>query len=746
MKTKSPLKIIFVFLGAGILFAAIILFVAKRNLKPEVIRKVFTEQLQKSFPNAQVFTQSLDYSLGVTSTVNIRKVEILYPHAGRKLPLTSFDNLEVEVPFWTMLLGYGTVSINIDKPEVSYIEFKKGSNWENSLEKKEVVKFNSGDSQKSKNKETKPTTDNSSVSALGFFANATLNLNISNIKANYALKDGDHGFVEIDRLALRDIGLKTTTTMELKSRFNLLKGTANETSFNLVIIGESNLEKWLESKELNYNAEASITDIKSNVFIKPLNKVLVTLNGELRKTKMSSRLAVALEEQQFMKSSLDYDLDQGKITLSQLNLNTNLKNFLSYFVDLSKFDIAIKEGNLKIEGKLSTHNGKITPNLTTTVIGEAVAYNIPLRLNIKNNLNSKQLRSAIEVKALEGSVKIGQATPYVIGKDRFDYLKTSTVNIHFQDIVIPQEITRSAAAPVVVNKQASSEGEKIENKAVTTTEGEIITQFPLKSKIRFSNVMLGDSPINGQISLSANRKKLNIQSNKLKLGVAPLNLQYSSQIKEDTKSSSLKASFKDVDISSASLFVPEKIIDSIEGKASGSLEGKTKNKEYDFNVNLLVKEAKVNKINLTKVLTSLFTKVEKLAKKEFKVDGKINEISFKGRFDDRLHQISDYRVIVDDGFYVLRGNGKIDFKTNGELLGEVVINEPKLKHDLERDYGTASIPFRLEGVGYQLRNDYEYTVKKLASSAAKNLMKKESDKILKKNKKKVKELFKGLFQ
>ena len=69
-----------------------------------------------------------------------------------------------------------------------------------------------------------------------------------------------------------------------------------------------------------------------------------------------------------------------------------------------------------------------------------------------------------------------------------------------------------------------------------------------------------------------------------------------------------------------------------------------------------------------------------------------------------------------------------------------------MKHDLERDYGTSSIPFRLEGVGYQLRNDYKYTVKKLAEYAGKNLLKKESDKILKKNKKKVKELFKGLFQ
>ncbi|MEH0859882.1 hypothetical protein [Halobacteriovorax sp. DPLXC-1] len=749
MKTKSPLKIIFLFLGAAVLFAAIILFVAKRNLKPDAIRQVFTEQLQKALPNAQVFTQSLDYSLGVTSKVNIRKVEILYPHAGRKLPLSSFDNLQVEVPFWTMLLGYGTISININKPEVSYIEFKKGSNWENSLEKKEVVKFGTEDKASNKASSKEESKDNNdSFGALGFFANASINLNINDIKANYALRDGDHGEVIINRFALRDVGLNTTTTFELKSRFDLLKDKQNAMSFNLAILGESKLDKWLTEKKLDFNAEASITNIKSNLFIKPLNKILLTINGGLKDKQLSSELAVALEEQQFMKSKLDYDLKNGRLFLHNLNLDTDLKNFISYFIDLTTLDILINDGRLKVEGKLSSQNNKLNPNITTSINGNVVAYNIPLKLDVKNNLNNKQIRSAIEVKALEGSAKIGQSTPYVLGVDRFDYLKTSIVNVHLKDVVIPTQIQSTPREEEKKSSETDKDesGETSSKKSLSNTEGEIFTQFPLKSKVRFSNVILGESPINGQISLSVNRKQLKIRSNKLKLGIAPLMLSYDSQIKENSKTSQVKSSFKNVDISSAALFIPENIIDSIEGSASGAIDGKTKDQEYDFNVNLRVKEAKLNKINLTKVLTSLFSKVEKIAKKDFQIDGKINEISFKGRFDDRLHQIQEYRVIVDDGLYVLRGKGKIDFKTTGELLGEVVINKPDLKHDLERDYGTSSIPFRLEGVGYQLRNDYEYTVKKLAEYAGKNLLKKESDKILKKNKKKVKELFKGLFQ
>ena len=100
----------------------------------------------------------------------------------------------------------------------------------------------------------------------------------------------------------------------------------------------------------------------------------------------------------------------------------------------------------------------------------------------------------------------------------------------------------------------------------------------------------------------------------------------------------------------------------------------------------------------------------------------------------------------DDPRGVLEGKGKIDFKTSGELLGDIAVNDQDLRHKLERDYGTSRIPFRLEGLGYNLRSDYQFTLTEIGKSASKNLIKKETKKALDKNKDKLKKVLKGLFK
>lgn len=742
MKTKSPLKIIFLFLGFLIVFSAIILIVAKKNLKPDAIRQAFTTQLQKTLPNAEVLTQSLDYSLGLNSKVNIRGVDILYPHGGRKLPLCSFDNLQIEIPFWTMLMGYGTISVNIDNPKVSYIEFKKGSNWENSFTSKEVVSFKEEKKVTTKEKGNDESSD-SGLAVLSFFSDASLNFNVTNINANYALRSGSFGEVNIEKLALRDIGFNTTSVFELKSHFILSKGKPNETSFDVLIIGETVLDKWLEEKKLNFNAEVDINNFKSSVLIKPLKKFSVKMDGGVEKKMMSSKVVVALEEHQFMKSNLDYDLNKEILKLHNIKLVSDLNNITSYFVNVSDFGVKIKDGQLKVEGSLTSRNDKLFPNITTSLDSNIVALGIPVVVNVKNNLNSKKIRSAIELKLLEGVVKIGQSTPFVLGVDRFDYLKTSDINMHLQDIQIPTEMKEHMPKQKVAKEEVKEENSDVD---ISSTSGEVFSNYPVKSKIKFSNVMLGESPINGQIGLSVNRKKLNILSNRLKLGTAPLNLKVNSEIHKKGKTTEVNASFSEVEISSAALFVPHGIIKSVEGKASGKVDGKLIGKGYDFNVALNVKEAKLHKINLANVVGSIFNKLEKITKKDISINGDISELSFNGRLDDRYHQFKSYKVVLDEGKYALEGNGKIDFKAPGELLGAIVVNEEELKHDLERDYGTAKIPYRLEGIGYALSGDYEYTLERLAKSAAKNLLKKETDKVLQKNKGKIKKLFKGIFK
>lgn len=746
MKTKSPLKIIFMFLAFLIVLSGVILVVAKKNLKPEAIRVAFTKQLQKTLPNAEVITQSLDYSLGLNSKVNIRKVEILYPHGARKLPLCSFQNLQIEVPFWTMLMGYGTISINIDKPKVNYIELKKGSNWENSFEQKEKVSFG-----KSTAKSTTPVSSEdkgasaAGLSVLSFFSDATINFNVTNIEATYALREGGLGEIKIDKLVLRDIGLNTTTAFELKSKFHLSKGKPSESSFNLLLIGETNLSNWLDKKTLDYNAEININNISSGIFVKPLKQISVNMIGQMINEHLKSKITVALEEHQFMKSNLDYDLSRKQLSLNSIDLNTNLHNFLSHFVNIEEFGTKIKDGTVKVSGSILSRENLFKPDITSSIQADVETMGIPVKLNMKTNLGPKLIRSAVELNTLEGTIKIGQSTPFIIGVDRFDYLKTSIINLHVKDIVIPTKLNQTGIS-AKSNTTTTSNDVQDSDVDISGTDADIFSKFPIKSKVLFSNTLLGDAPINGQLNFSVNRKQLSLKSNKLKIGTAPLDINMNSVINKKYKDTTLSAKFTGVDIASAGLFVPDSIVRSIEGKASGVLNGKMKNKEYDFNVDLSVKEAKFNKINISKVMGGIFNKVQHLTKKDLKIDGEINEVDFKGRFDDRLHQIKAFKAIVDNGNYALVGSGKIDFKTNGELLGNIQVNDQELKHDLERDIGTASIPFRLEGIGYNLSSDYKYTLEEITKSAAKKALKKEADKAVKKNKEKLKKMLKGIFK
>jgi len=752
VKTKSPLKIILVTITILVILSGAGLFIASKKLKPEELKKIMISQLETAIPNSKVQTKALDFSIGFNSSVDIKGVDITYK--GRKsYPLVSIDNLKLRIPFWSLLFGGGKIDVVLDAPRVNYIEFRKGSNWERALAKKSSKPKKAAVAPRKKKKSTtKKESDDALIPA--FFAGSEINISILNLNLEYVLRDKTNGKVEVEKFLLKDVGVKSITAFELKSKIDVLKNTPNHTKLDLLIIGEANLYDWIEKKSITFNSKINLKDIKNPVLKKDIKKISINSKTTYAKSgEYSVDYRLLLEESEISKGLLKGS--KKGTNLENLTVSLGLKEAAELVMDPSTLPISLTgKEKLKVTGRVNIGK-KVVP---------LVKFDISPALNVKHGkievsskiggeTTKKGIVLTAENDVFSGHVNVDTHIKTNWNPKTFKKLRPIIVNVDVRDLKINPELLATDEVPAKEEAPSAGSGKSKKNgqkpKPMTA-----ISPVPVRVKVNFENVDLAGAKLAGGVNLKIDKTRGNLSSKGLMLDKGSLSIRNQMRISRGMLRHDFDSNLKGINLSSLQGFVPKAVLEGLSGDATGQVRGHLIGERYFANVNFGLRDGKLSKINLDSYVSGLIQKLGKLGKKipkdKLKINGEFVKLSLKGTFDNKRHSFEKFLFVSKGNKANFYGNGNVYPLGNkgSQLKMTLDIKDPKLAKSMKKEVGTTKLPLLVKGQGYALSPDYGYTLKKVSKSAGKAQVKKEAkkqiDKLIKSDK--AKKLLKGLFK
>lgn len=771
MKTKSPLKIIlFVSLFFVVVFAGA-LFVASKKFKPEELKELVIVQLEKAIPNSKVTTKALDFSVGLKSSIDISGVDITLK-GSKAYPLVSVENLQLKVPFWSLLFGGGKVELAVKGPKLHYIEFSKDSNWQRALKaKKQGVSLqkNNPKSNNAKKSEKAPVVKNEEIMIPAFLASSELNISILDLLVNYNLRDKTSGRVTVEKFLLKDVGIKSTTAFELKSKMDILKGTPEHTELEVLLIGESKLYQWIEDKQVNINSKLILSNIKNKSLRAEINKISLNKKINYKKTgEFNVSTKVLLEEKEILSAVIN---GQGeKIKVDNIDLKLGLLDAISLVMDKNQLPINLTgKEQLKVTGSINV--GKVmTPDLKFEISPalKMKQKNINISSILRGQLSGKGVDFNVENELLSGHINLDGKIRTNWSPESFKKLRPIKLDVDVRDLKITPDLIStgttdksSEKAKTLDNKNSGKSSE-----AAKKTEPQGMTQIipiPVQIMTNLENISLAGAKLSGNILFDASKSVAQLSTNNLKLDNGEIFIKDKISLSNGIMINNFDTRLTNINLSSLNGFVPKKTLEGLSGLATGKVTGALVGASYKANVDFSLKDGKLTKINLQEYVSGLIEKFgplkKALGKKEIKVNGEFKSMSLKGSFDNNRHHITKFDFNAKDGVVMAKGKGSIypTGQKKSVIDLSLILGGASLVKSLKKSVGTNIFPMKLEGTGYALMPDYNYTLKKVGKVAAKTQVKKQAQKQIKKlmkkdkvNKllknKKVDKLLKGLFK
>jgi hypothetical protein len=716
VKTKSPLKIIMATTVVIVALLGVSLFVASKKLNPEEVKKLFISQIESALPFAEVKTTDLDFSLGLTSSVNIHGVDLIYKGKKSKIQLIKVKEVSLKIPFWSLLFGGGKVDFVINEPKLTYVELGNYSNWQYAagIKKKEPVK-----NEKGENGIILPT----------FLAGSELNVSLIDSTLDYKLRDKTEGVIKIEKFLLKDVGVKSTTAFELKSNFDILKGTANETSFDLLVIGESHLFSWIKEKKLNVRTNIKLSNVKNNIFAKEIKKI--NLDGDIalnNKFDVKINLKGALED----KSSLNFVIAKNKKTtnIENIDIKLNINEITSIFLKdksaLKSLSLAAND-HIVISGSVGLGE-KISPNLK-------VATNSPLKFDLEKakgtadlsvEVGAKEVRVNNEIQTFSGVVVSQVKASLDLNNFSLKKMKPLEVNVLARDMVIPKTFFKTGKTKEEDNTEKESGG--------------LPFLLPMNARFKLQGLDLAGAKVSGEIKTIVKNNGVLLETKGIKIDQGMVEFKNSIQVVNEQLKHNFRASVKDVNLKSFSGFVPPKMIKGISGNFRGNLNGEMDDQGYFVKVVSRLENGKLEKVNMKDLVSGFVDKLgplkKKIGDKGLDVDGEFRYFSFTGDFDNNVHNFSDVRFLSKNESLEVKALGMIKMTGKSLLKTTFDIKSGAIAKTLKKELGTTSLPVELVGTGYLLKPDYgkttEFVTKKLAKSQVKKQGKKQIQKLLKK--------------
>ncbi|MFZ8999694.1 MAG: hypothetical protein ACO20H_00190 [Bacteriovoracaceae bacterium] len=743
----SKLKIILIIFVFVITGFATAYYYAVTKISPEDIRKRALIELQKTFPHAEVSLGKIDFDLGTSINLVVEKLSLKHS-TGNLLDLKSFI---VKIPIFSLLTGYGSIDFKIERPKLSYKEFKKKNNWQMAM----------GES-KAKSKK-----DNSELSLAvpAFLAGVKINFDISQTKLDYVLREGKKGELEISKFLIKNLNLKEPTAFEVKSKFS-----QDKTKLDFLVIGELHLNKLVEKNELFTNILINLNNVQLENLSSPIDQIKAGIKlTQKQKGDLLGEWNLGFGDGTKVSSTFEYK--NNNLELKEIKTNILLEDLVGYLniEGLEKFDI--KGSSFSLNGQLKVlKNKRVIPNLTFRMAPEIRfdINNIKGQYGFEGSFKNKKLMFNGKGKVLEGQVKTSLNGDFDIMqlKNGIEGIPPMALNVWLNGINFSRQMIRD----LLYKKEVSSNDTKTDNKK---TENIKVSQAPiLLPKMRLDmfidKIKVDGYDFSGKLRAITSLKKVVMRDFDFNFSKGRGVIGLVSELSDKGISNQINFKLTDLDLKGLNVFLPE-FLSGIEGQFNGIVKGNVSNKnnrlEHDLFVNLKAYNGNIKGLNIKEKLKSVVDNMPILKGKNIKLPEKINgefkTFKLDGRFRTDKYALNSFSFDGSDRTVSFTGKGQV-FPNSVSQIGKVDVDlkdkSGKISTTLIKHAGVDILPLRFKGTQFNLNPDYEYTVSVLAKKALQKktkLVKSKSEEKLKKviqdkageliKNKDVKKLLKGFF-
>lgn len=726
-KKKKIIIVISIFLSFAIVATGV--YISKIINKDE-IRKLVVANFERNFKNASIDLGEINYGLGLSIDLSVSKIKIR--EKSSEQDAIEISSVRADIPILAIITSGGIVDIIFEGIVINVKKNKVGSNIQR------IFKGTSS-AAVSKKAEKKLEAKNSKVTSI--LSDSKVNIRFQNINIYYEV-EGKEGALTVDRVIIRDLGIKTKTVFDMRMK---LSGAMKDIELqgDVSVVGEVNVEHFLRTDELSIKLLTVIKNFKYLDQVHMSDDIKVDSVIDINK---STEVSGTLEIGSVL--SGDFKLKDSELMLSSFLIKADDALALYSRAVLESLSDTITFTNTKLE-----LNANLKLNNPLNSIKMELKSKTPLRLvALQSDLN---IGISLEKKRVQLNINDNLKKIGLTSKFNLDVLneKMSVNNIENELVVKNIELPDGLLKPsdsIDINKESKVETKPQESK------GSLSSFIPRsKSSITLENVSVFKNKVNSIILVETTSNSVDINFDKMKLGRnSEVKLNSKNTFKSNQWSGDLSVKTKQFDLS---LIRPMLVgyVNELEGKLdlSAVINYKDTFKSIDYNSTVHCSELKVNSPLVKELIIAKAKRVEKLydklSKLEYPAQLKSFDVKSVGNLD-RM-KLSKGRLIGPPKTLNANFKGSLGLNNKNKTEIDVDVNDTanKLSKELKDNFGLNSLPLKIVGSGLEMDLDYGHTLKILSKSALKHQSKKQINKAKEKMKKKVKEkakeLIEGLF-
>lgn len=767
---SKKVKIIGSVLALFVLLCVGLFFFVSSKIKPEEIKKLTIETIEKSLPGATASLGTIDYSLGFTVKLGFKDLMIKLKEKDQS-EIVSVKEFQVKVPIWSIITNGGTIDVSLQNPHLSLVEYDKDStNLKLALGNKKPEEAKKESTAKSEEKATEE------LKLPQFVLNSKINVRVNDIALKMKKFDGSKTDLHFNRVLLKDINLKKSTAFEIESDLHLTSKEGQKIETNVLAIGQVNLNEYVEQNVINLSTLVNVT--KTNISgmkhripdVKSQIKVLITKEGKISvdtETNVGS-LATAVVSIELMEKILKVKTLKVDLFLKEVNsiVDPTLKE------SLSKIDF--NNSTLSLNGEVTLNDGNLeNTNLNFALSPEIIlngAEGLKITTALKGSFKNEQLAVYVVNKAMDGIINVdvkGRINPmqkdFSVEKLGPIYIDIVASNAKFTTEMIRKTLySKSTTAPVETNEATAS--------TVVAKKAQPIPPRKLPNVIvdaKWKQIIIGKEEFFGSAKIvtlgsSINSENINFQFSK---GKGSLNFS-SKQLPSMNIDNKFGFSMTNLNLNSLQAFLPP-MLENLKGDFSGDVKGAFLQTptvgEYNVNFSLNAVNGELKGLNLNEQVLAVISKVDllkdKIGKKDIKFDDQFEKLVLKGDVNNKTLTVSTFEFTGIKNSTSITGKGFVGMPLSKKdsLMDLVYIDKSGVINQfMTKNVGTDQLPLKLKGIEFALSPDYAYTISSLAKGALKTKGKEEVkkvaekviDKVIKNDeiKQKAGNLLKGLFK
>ncbi len=734
-------------------------FYVSTQINPELIRAEAVKVLEKTFPNANVKLEKLDYSLGTNISFNIDNFSIIGKKDNQNL--INVSQIQVKIPLISILTSGGNIDVLVNAPKIGFQKFQEDTNWDRAMGGKKVVPVAQTPAPEQKTEKESDSKDgNATKNMPAFIKNSKINFRVIDASVDYVLDANTKGNIVVSKVVVKNINIESSAAFEIASEFKMNMGV-NQVSSNILIVGDFDIKKFLDTKEVSSNVVVKL--IKNNFANMSLPSVQTKIKADInKKGEIDADLNITVENMITIKALANLKGDIAK--LNKLDFGINFENSLKYLKE--EMSITIKE--------IDSNNSELH------LLGDLVVDLKTMKLNPNFNISTtkplKLLVSGLEIASSFGGTIKGQDVNLSVKNELFKGVMIASVKTKVDAMNLPADLSKYNPAYVDVKAtgfqieradmqkllysgkvdKLSAEGQEIAAEAAANPP--VIVEVPMAklppvfTNINFDQCFIGKDELKISGSIPFENNKASTKGIKINLGKGNGNVTFSANLKSNVRTDAkFDFSMKNLNFSTFTVFLPptmERVEGYFTGKSNGVINVKPEGLAYNINADVEAGDGKIAGLQLGKIAGEL------LGGMKDKLEGKVEipesqdipdgfkKLSFKGQLTEKLINIKSFLFYGAGDKIYLASKGKKNVVSmvgkDSHVEADFKYTHGKTMSELKAKTGLSALPLKLEGKGFSLMPNIGYTTSALVSGATKAVVNKASNKAKDEAKKKAK--------